>query len=236
MLCLGDSITQAWGRNSFRRLLSQKLVSGGYSFDFVGSLNRDADCTDFPDSDFDPDHEGHWGWRVDEVLIGKTSGCYGTGKLEDWLVFYDPDIAFIHLGSNDMFQSNTISSTVTELETVIDILRADNPHTVIFLAQLIPTTLASNTAITNLNMEIPGIATRKSTSQSPIIIVDQNTGFDPVTDTYDAIHPNGSGEAKMAQKWFDAFDNYCKKQVPAAHYFASFILILILSIRMVITP
>ena len=34
--------------------------------------------------------------------------------------------------------------------------------------------------------------------------VDLWTGFDPQTDTYDGVHPNESGEKKMAAGWFEA--------------------------------
>jgi acyl-CoA thioesterase-1 len=44
----------------------------------------------------------------------------------------------------------------------------------------------------------------QDTEESPVILVDQYTGFNAATDTYDGIHPNARGEAKMAQKWFDA--------------------------------
>ena len=45
-------------------------------------------------------------------------------------------------------------------------------------------------------------------SNSPVIFVDQNSGFNANTDTYDGVHPNDAGEAKMAQKWFDALKDY----------------------------
>ena len=38
----------------------------------------------------------------------------------------------------------------------------------------------------------------------------QFTGFDANLDTWDGIHPNGSGAYKMADKWFEALqDHYC---------------------------
>ncbi|MCB0195217.1 MAG: hypothetical protein KDJ65_24930, partial [Anaerolineae bacterium] len=39
---------------------------------------------------------------------------------------------------------------------------------------------------------------------SPVIVVDQYSGFDVNADTHDGTHPNISGEQKMAQKWLDA--------------------------------
>ena len=188
---IGDSITQASnGQNSYRRDLWNLLVGAGYNVDFVGSENKTNGNRNFPDPNFDPDHEGHWGWRTDEIINGRG----GEGKLSDWLTGYTPDIALIHLGSNDAFQGNTTASTINELKQTIDILRQDNPNVVIFIAQLIPTTNNTwNQRVQDLNAQIPGIITDKDLPNSPVILVDQNTGFNASTDTYDGIHPNAEG-------------------------------------------
>ena len=47
---------------------------------------------------------------------------------------------------------------------------------------------------------IPGWATGKSTAASPITVVDQWSGFNDATDTIDGVHPNASGNQKMAAK------------------------------------
>ena len=65
---LGDSITQGNTKhNSYRRPLWIELRKAGYNVDFVGSTRENFKGLS-PLSDFDPDHEGHWGWRVDEAL------------------------------------------------------------------------------------------------------------------------------------------------------------------------
>jgi len=56
------------------------------------------------------------------------------------------------------------------------------------------------TAIINFNKAITVYAREHSTKQSPIIIVDQFTGVDPSIDMFDDIHPNTSGERKMAER------------------------------------
>jgi hypothetical protein len=43
-----------------------------------------------------------------------------------------------------------------------------------------------------------------TTPESPVVIVDQHTGFDAERDTFDGVHPNAEGEAKMAAAWFAA--------------------------------
>ncbi|MDC0714902.1 SGNH/GDSL hydrolase family protein [Stigmatella sp. ncwal1] len=191
---LGDSITQgASGRASYRCALWQKIQAGGSSADFVGSVTGGhGGANSCSVSGFDVQHEGHWGWRADQILA----------QLSTWAAHTRPDIALIHLGSNDMFQGNTVDSTIQELSQIIDRLRAANPHIQIFLAQLIPATNSS--AIQGFNQRIPGLASSKSTSASPVTVVDQWTGFNAQTDTYDGIHPNPTGEAKMAERWYQA--------------------------------
>jgi len=65
---LGDSITQGYrGRDSYRRDLWLKLRKSGADVDFVGSMKNNFMGTPAHE-DFDMDHEGHWGWRADQIL------------------------------------------------------------------------------------------------------------------------------------------------------------------------
>lgn len=58
-----------------------------------------------------------------------------------------------------------------------------------------------------LNNAIPAWASSKSTSQSPIYVVDQWTGFSSTADTSDGVHPNNNGIIKMANKWYATLVN-----------------------------
>ncbi len=200
---LGNSITQGnisyQGANSYRRNLWHKLNNAGYNVDFVGSLDTDNKGRTFPDASFDHDHEGHWGWRADEILA----------DLADWLTGYTPDVALIHLGSNDAIQANTVASTLDEIEDIIGILRNDNARIVIFLARILPLENADwNEKVEGINAELVTLASNLDEAQSPIILVDQNSGWSITDHTYDGVHPNLAGEERMAQRWFNAFDAF----------------------------
>jgi uncharacterized repeat protein (TIGR01451 family) len=204
ILLLGDSITR--GTNtypSYRHPLWIKLVGSGRDFDFVGSQNSIGDGNPvFPDykgQSFDSDHEGHSGWRADEIVAG----------LPKWLESYTPDIVLLHIGTNDVFDDQSTQSTVNEIMQIIDVLRADNPSVKILLAKIIPTSYdqAKNDRINDLNSQIEGLAAQKHTPASPVFVVDQNSGFYAIQNTYDGVHPNGAGRMKMAQKWFQAVIN-----------------------------
>ena len=216
ILPLGDSITQAEiNRASYRYPLWKKLVDSGIQFDLVGSMQKQQDKyskgeppqPDYNGKAFDRDHEGHFAWAIEEIFIGRDfDNGSGSGKLQEWVQGYDADIVLIHLGTNDAFKRQSNKSSLKELEKVIGILRDDNPGVVVLLAKLIPTKRKPGDAkaVKSLNNAIPRLAKRLSTKESPVIVVDQFSGFDAAADTYDGVHPNESGEEKMAQVWFDA--------------------------------
>jgi lysophospholipase L1-like esterase len=169
----------------------------------VGSQNsNDGGNPVFADHNgqsFDSDHEGHAGWRADEIVA----------RLPKWLKSYTPDIVLLHIGTNDVSDNQSTQSTVNEIMQIIDLLRADNPSVKILLAKIIPTSSdqVKNDRINELNSQIVELAAQKHTPASPVIVVDQNSGFYAIQDTYDGVHPNASGRLKIAQKWFQAIMN-----------------------------
>ena len=193
---LGDSITQGAADNdSYRRPLWKLLTKNNEKIDFVGSMKTNYPYTRSAHSDFDMDHEGHWGWRTDDVLA----------KVDGWARQARPDIVLIHLGSNDILQKQKNKDTVEELRRIIITLRKHNPRIRIFLAQLIPVASKSiNKRVQELNDLLPNMAQSITTDDSPVHIVDQHAGFDAFKDTYDGLHPNESGIKKMSQKWYKA--------------------------------
>ena len=53
-----------------------------------------------------------------------------------------------------------------------------------------------------------------SAAQSPILVVDQFTGFDPAVDTTDGVHPDDSGFQKMSDRWYPALIPFLNGQTP----------------------
>ena len=218
---LGDSITQGVGNDypdptgydTYRRRLYQMLTQAGYKIDFVGSMNKTWKCNDHANDDFDPDHEGHFAWRTDQILNGVNWKCRGNGNLRVWLKSYTPDIALVHLGTNDMFKNRPVNATLDLLEKVIKTLRKDNPEVVVFLAKVLPTKdPEKNNRIMALNAKMNQVASRTNSPRSRVIIVDLYTGFDVERDFFDGVHPNLHGEEMMAKRWFDAIDSYLKSR------------------------
>jgi lysophospholipase L1-like esterase len=193
VMALGDSITAAPG--CWRAYLWQQLQAAGYTaVDFVGTARGDG-CG----FAYDDNHEGHSGFLA--------TGIANQNQLPPWLSATNPDIVIMHLGTNDMWGGQTPVSTVLgAYTTLVNQMRANNPRMKIIVAQILPmgqpACTACTQAVINLNAAIPNWAAGLSTTQSPIVVVDQWTGFSVATDTGDGVHPNDSGFRKMANKYF----------------------------------
>ncbi len=200
ILPLGDSISGSInGRPSYRRPLWHQLKAAGYAVDFVGSSRHST----VPESllDFDIDHEGHAGIETQNI----------RGLITGWMNEYTTDIVLLHTGTNDLYRGpgrdevpiETVFKTLHEIDGIIQRIRAKNSSVIILLAKIIPMK-DYDTAI--FNDEVDAFVSTRTTVASPIIVVDQYTGFDPEVDNYDNFHPNEGGEIKMANKWFQALE------------------------------
>jgi lysophospholipase L1-like esterase len=193
---LGDSITA--GPGCWRALLWNHLQTTGFTnIDFVGSV-PDGGCN-FGFS-YDGDNEGHGGFAA--------TGIADQNQLPPWLDAAKPDIVLMHLGTNDMWGGFIPTASVLAAYTkLVGQMRTSNPNMKIIVAQLIPMNPSGcptcAASVVGLNGAIPGWAAGLTTAQSPIVVVDQWTGFDTVADTNgDGVHPNDSGFRKMADRWY----------------------------------
>lgn len=194
ILPLGDSITEGGaGTATYRYWLQKDLERKGVEFDFVGS-QRGVHGGQPRFEDFDLDHEGHWGWTSGEVL----------DRIAGWAASANPDVVLIHLGTNDL--AARAREIPGNLAAIIALLRERNPSVAIFLARLIPPAGFPTAHLKLVNTAIEALAGELSTAESPVILVAQDAGFRPGTDTLDGVHPNESGEKKMAAKWLEALD------------------------------
>ena len=103
-----------------------------------------------------------------------------------------------------MLQGTSISAARTEISKIIDELRGANPNVGILLAQVIPNLPENEAAVAALNDAIASLGAQKDTPASPVIVVDQYSGYSTYTQNYDQIHPNDAGEAMIAERWFAA--------------------------------
>ena len=193
---LGDSITQgvlgSTDDTGYRRALYLSVTAAGYSVNFVGSQAHGIP------TDFDRDHEGHSGWRADQI----------RDNISSWLTTNPADIILLHIGTNDISQNQTVSSTVSEVNQILDGIDARSTATVVFLARIINRNDGYSAATTNYNAQLQVLANTRIAGGDLIIVVDQEAALNYPSDLDDAVHPNDAGYTKMAQCWFTPLSDY----------------------------
>ncbi|MFJ8577473.1 cellulose binding domain-containing protein [Micromonospora sp. NPDC093277] len=201
---LGDSITGSPG--CWRALLWNRLQSTGYTdVDFVGTLGPQG-CS----VPYDGDNEGHGGALVTNVA--------NQNQLPGWLAATRPDVVLMHFGTNDVWSNIAPATILAAYSKLVDQMRASNPATTVIVAKIIP--MAPSTCpecgqrVVALNGAIDGWAAGKTTAASPVVVVDQWTGFSTATDTYDGVHPNASGDQKMSDRWYPALTAALRGTIP----------------------
>jgi lysophospholipase L1-like esterase len=191
---LGDSITGSPG--CWRAMLWERLQTAGHTnVDFVGTLPPQG-CG----VSHDGDNEGHGG-----IL---ATNMASQNQLPAWLSATNPDVVLMHLGTNDVWSNRSPQQILSAFTTLVNQMRANNPAMRVIVAKIIPMNPSScaecGARVVAFNDAIPAWASGLSTAQSPIVVVDQWTGFSTGTDTYDGVHPNAAGDRKMADRWFPA--------------------------------
>ncbi|GAA2912409.1 MULTISPECIES: GDSL-type esterase/lipase family protein [Streptomyces] len=201
---LGDSITGSPG--CWRAVLWNRLVNSGYTdIDFVGTLPTQG-CGQAHDGD----NEGHGGELVTNVA--------DQNLLPGRLAATRPDIVVMHFGTNDVWSSIAPDRILAAYTKLVTQMRASDPDMRILVAQLIPMNPSSCAAcaqrVVDFNARIPAWARATSTDRSPVTVVDQWTGFSTAGDTYDGVHPNASGDDKIAARWYPALAAVLDAGVP----------------------
>jgi lysophospholipase L1-like esterase len=205
---IGDSIT-----GFYVQALWNAIGAAGFSaVDFVG--NRPYNFND----SYDLDNNGYGGYIVRDVLNPRGSGnkwansgylYHGdAGDLEDWTAEQKPDLALIHMGTNDG-SSGDVTGVLNAYTAIVAAVRLRNPNVRLFVAQIIPSN-SNPSWSTTLNAAIPAWASSLTTVASPITVVDQWTGFNASTMTVDGTHPNATGASHMAAAWMPAISAYLR--------------------------
>lgn len=190
---LGDSITDGFNLpGGYRTSLWQRLAGAGYTIDFVGSRFNG------PPELGDHNHEGHSGWRIDEI----------DANIVTWLRASTPHVVLLHIGTNDLDQNYHISEAPARLSTLVDHILANAPGVELFVAQIIPEADPALAArVKAYNAALPAVLQGKGPH---VHLVDMH-GALTTADLADGVHPTAAGYAKMAAVWYSALQS-----VPAA--------------------
>ena len=186
----------------YRKDLWDLLQAAGYNVDFVGTKSNGSA---YPFSD--PEHEGHNGWRDDEI----AANIYNNGG-ENWLVKNPGDVILLHIGTNSL---NTDPSDVEDILDEIDQFESHTGSKVIVIVAKIIDQVPNNATVTNFNTAVAGMVGGRGDFESELFIVDMQGGAglnysiwpgDPTGDMIDSLHPYATGYAKMADVWFAKYD------------------------------
>ena len=175
---LGDSITKGYlgTYGGYRGYLYDLLVSGGYDFRFVGSLTENSPPT------IDPYHEGHAGWRIEEI----------RDSVQGWLINNPAELVLLHIGTNDMSiiadglseseWKRQVEVQVAELSQLLDNIDYFSENTTVILALIISRTDEDQKTYTAyFNQRVREMA--EARTDDNIIIVDMEKDADLVYST-----------------------------------------------------
>ncbi|QFZ20924.1 RICIN domain-containing protein [Saccharothrix syringae] len=186
---LGDSITEGTQvPGGYRIGLWQRFGAGNYRVDFVGSQFNG------PASLGDHDHQGHPGWRIDQIDANVTT----------WLRNTNPRTVLLHIGTNDILQNYNVANAPARLSALVDRITATVPNADVFVATIIPlANSGQEAAARNFNATIPGMVQSKVNAGKRVRLVDMHAAL-TTADLIDGVHPTATGYDKMAATWYAA--------------------------------
>jgi lysophospholipase L1-like esterase len=190
---LGDSLTDGYTLpGGYRDLLEDLFIANfpGFDVDFVGSQSGG------PASLADKNHEGHNGWRIDQI----------DANVSSWAAAYQPEFVLLDIGANDLLQNYQLSMAPSRVMAVIDKLRAQNPNMMILVGTVIPVNVgaALDANIKSFNASLSTLVKARTSQGQRVYLVDMYTGMSP-TENSDGIHPTKKGYDEMARRWLQGF-------------------------------
>jgi len=119
-----------------------------------------------------------------------------------------PHVVLLHIGSVDMFNRQTVESTIEDIGAIVGAIREVQPETLILIANIIP--WYSQNPYVEISQDIravgDGVVQFVGAARDPLMkLVDVRTGYDESMMMNDLIHPNEKGEAHIAQAFANVY-------------------------------
>jgi len=199
----GDSITHGIGSaQSYRKGLVGVMADSGCPIKMVGTQS-----SNFHDTGFYAAHEAYSGHAADYFLTGQTTTAGQNNGVASAVSHQKPEVLLLHVGSVDLWQGQTVESTLADIDQVLATIHDTKPDTLVLIANVIPWFDTSTDA--NLPQAINTLGTRIEEMvyefSNPLIhVVDVRAGFTVDMMQSDRIHPNAAGDAHIADAYADA--------------------------------
>ncbi|MFE7635385.1 GDSL-type esterase/lipase family protein, partial [Kitasatospora sp. NPDC057518] len=201
---LGDSITQGRGSANdslgYRKELWQALKDHTGSLDFVGSLKHG-------DGGFDGDHEGHSGWRIDELT---DNAGYREGDLDTWLPAAKPNVITLMAGTNDLNRGapTTPQDARDRMDTLLGKIHAMAPDATVVLGSVPPTDPATpwvrfQPLFDAYNKLLPPLVDSWRGKGMKVRFADMGAVTAGDMRGGDGLHPTPSGYTKIADAFYE---------------------------------
>lgn len=183
---LGDSITEGYDLpGGYRTYLVPKLQEFNSEIKFIGSLQ------DGPAELLNPDHEGHSGWRIDQI----------HDHIKTWLNINTPDIILLLIGTNDLVQNYQLNNINERLDNLINYIWQIVPTVIIFVGTIPPINEPSiNQQVILFNQGMQTLVNQLKQHSNQIYLVDIYNTL-TIDDLGDFVHPNQEGHQKISQAW-----------------------------------
>lgn len=193
---LGASITAGVPNGGGYRIKLWNIAQANkWNIHFVGSQSNG------PKSLGDKHHEGHPGYRIDQI----------ASLVDDALVTYNPDIILLYIGTNDAVQNYNLINAPERLQSLINRIFYDIPAVHLLVAKIgLSTNEKYNAGIQKINAGIPNIVRYEQAQGHSIKLVDMNRVLTKNDIRSDQIHPTQHGYDKMADEWAKAIQPLLK--------------------------
>ncbi|WP_216329216.1 DUF4038 domain-containing protein [Deinococcus aestuarii] len=186
---LGDSITDGYNiPGGYRTELYRRLSAQVPGLNFVGSLQNG------PATLADRDHEGHSGWRIDEL----------AARVDGWLDGAQPDVVLLMIGTNDTIQNRDPAGAPARLGRLLDQMLSRRPNARILVSSLPPLRDPDqNRRVQAYNAALPALVRSRAAQGKKVSLVNVGATL-TLADLADGVHPNVGGYGKLATLWAEA--------------------------------
>jgi acyl-CoA thioesterase-1 len=107
------------------------------------------------------------------------------------------DILIVELGINDAFRGLPVDQIQTNLQQIIDKVKARNPHVRVVIAGMQIPNHAADDYVSAFGKMFGDLAAKNSAALVPYLL--QNVAGDPSMNLPDGIHPNAAGQKILAE-------------------------------------